>query len=108
MHAGLVQARQNNSSNVTPPFSVVFSTTQTNSQISDGEPWGWFDEMEEVGGEGGGGAPAATPVTKPTPPYILTVSECFPQPKHPAALFYWRVPHRCRIVSLLRCALLFL
>lgn len=43
--------------------------------MSDGEPWGWFDEMEEVVGEceGGGGAPAATPVTKPTPPYILTV-----------------------------------
>lgn len=43
------------------------------SQISDGEPWGWFDEMEEVGGDGVGGAPAATPVVKATPPYILTV-----------------------------------
>ncbi|CAM9964916.1 unnamed protein product, partial [Hapterophycus canaliculatus] len=46
----------------------------TNSQISDGEPWGWFDEMEDVGGDGGGHAPAVPPVAKATPPYILTES----------------------------------
>ena len=57
------------------------------SQMSDGEPWGWFDEMEEVGGEAGGGAPAATPVTKPTPPYILTVRLSLGVPPLPATCF---------------------
>eukprot|EP00752_Nemacystus_decipiens_P018190 g16320.t1 len=54
--------------------SEVLARVGSSSQMSDGEPWGWFDEMEEVGGDGGGGVPTATPVTKPTPPYILTES----------------------------------
>lgn len=46
---------------------------ENSSQMSDGEPWGWFDEMDDVGVIGNGSHPHIPPVTKATPPYILTV-----------------------------------
>ncbi|CAB1107470.1 unnamed protein product [Ectocarpus sp. CCAP 1310/34] len=55
--------------------SEVLPRVGSSGQMSDGEPWGWFDEIEDpTGGEGGGPAPHAPPVTKATPPYILTES----------------------------------
>ena len=44
------------------------------SKMSEGEPWGWFDEIEDAGAEGGGGGATGPSTTKATPPYILTVS----------------------------------
>ncbi|CAM9806479.1 unnamed protein product, partial [Ascophyllum nodosum] len=45
------------------------------SHLSDGDPWGWFDELEDSGGAVGGAPGAAgPPVTKATPTYILTES----------------------------------
>lgn len=44
-----------------------------NSQLSDGEPWGWFDELENDGHAGHGGPVPTT--TKTTPAYILTVGK---------------------------------
>ncbi|CAN0203829.1 unnamed protein product, partial [Ascophyllum nodosum] len=45
------------------------------SQLSDRDPWGWFDELEDSGGALGGAPGAAgPPVTKATPIYILTES----------------------------------
>ncbi|CAM9630027.1 unnamed protein product, partial [Ectocarpus sp. 12 AP-2014] len=55
--------------------SEVLPRVGSSGHTSDGEPWGWFDEIEDpAGGEGGGPAPHAPPVTKATPPYILTES----------------------------------
>ncbi|CAM9845553.1 unnamed protein product [Pylaiella littoralis] len=64
---GSLDSSGSSSGGVSPPAGP-------GSQMSDGEPWGWFDEMDDIGGDGGVGPPATPHVTKVTPPYILTES----------------------------------
>ncbi|CBJ33192.1 conserved unknown protein [Ectocarpus siliculosus] len=73
--AGSSNSSLNGSLGSSGSSSEVLPRVGSSGQMSDGEPWGWFDEIEDpAGGEGGGPAPDAPPVTKATPPYILTES----------------------------------